>query len=216
MKTLTCISTITRDGLKDYDLVPGARYSIVDRPHSTAGEYVTIRPYGSRGPDMDRPMYLFRPYSPQPPKPIAWRPIASIAREISSHWFPVAQAAVPYLGEMLRVRTLYDLCGLTGHETGRMAVERFLANASTWRGQAARRIKRELNAHLKGKVRPPVQTQSVLKEWESEQVAKKPLLDSIAMDLVAARVLLHRWVNANDNGAGMTSVHHDTQTFLDK
>lgn len=54
-------------------------------------------------------------------------------------------AAYPYLDAMLDIQ---DIGGMYGHDTAASVVRYFLANASTWRGEVARRIKAELKALL--------------------------------------------------------------------
>lgn len=78
----------------------------------------------------------------------AVRPIYEIAREIKREWPKPYFGAVPYLDAMTRVANLDDPYIA---EDGRTQVVYFLANANTWRGEAARRIKKELNAMLKAK-----------------------------------------------------------------
>ena len=74
------------------------------------------------------------------------RPLSSIARDIRSTWKKVNYAAQPYLDAM------GDLCWITdsyGYDSGRSIVLYFLSNASTFRGDDARRLKAELKAMLK-------------------------------------------------------------------
>lgn len=74
---------------------------------------------------------------------IAPRPICVIAREIKKTWKPaVNYAAAPYLDAM---GSLVDISEPYGADSGVSVVSYFLANANTWRGDDARRIKRELN-----------------------------------------------------------------------
>lgn len=70
------------------------------------------------------------------------RPIHTIAREILQDWKNPYFAAKPYIGAMLTLNTLKDkyLC-----EDASTMILYFLSNASTWRGETARRIKKELN-----------------------------------------------------------------------
>ena len=75
------------------------------------------------------------------------RPIKDIAREICIDWHPANYAAVPYLEAMLNLRSIDDNYW---DDTGRSVVTYFLSNASTWRGDTARRVKAELKAMLKG------------------------------------------------------------------
>ena len=71
-----------------------------------------------------------------------------IAKEIKEKWTNVNYGAVPYLNAMCQLVSIDDNYHL---DTGRDIVNYFLSNASTWRGEDARRIKKELNDILKGK-----------------------------------------------------------------
>lgn len=73
------------------------------------------------------------------------RPLATIAREIRRDWPNPYFGAAPYLGAMLSLNSINDAYMF---DTGRSIVERFLANAATWRGDTARRIKAELKSIL--------------------------------------------------------------------
>lgn len=74
------------------------------------------------------------------------RPIARIAREIRADWKKPYFGAVPYLDAMHSLDSIRDAYY---HDSGSSVVRYFLANASTWRGETARRIKSELNSMLK-------------------------------------------------------------------
>jgi hypothetical protein len=74
------------------------------------------------------------------------RPIYVIASEIRKDWKKVNYAAVPYLQAMA---TLGDIREKFYADSGSSVVMYFLANAGTWRGEVARRIKKELNEMLK-------------------------------------------------------------------
>lgn len=74
------------------------------------------------------------------------RPIYEIAQEIQKDWLNVNFGAVPYLGAMFALTDIDDVFGV---DNGRTIVTYFLANASTWRGETARRVKKELNAILR-------------------------------------------------------------------
>lgn len=76
----------------------------------------------------------------------AHRPLGRIAREIRANWEQPYFGAVPYLIAMLELDSIDDSCG---HDSGRVIVNYFLANASTWRGPKAREIKTELKNILK-------------------------------------------------------------------
>lgn len=70
------------------------------------------------------------------------RPISEIAREIRSDWHNVYFGAVPYLDAMGSLNSIDDEYGC---DSGNSVVLYFLANAQTWRGDVARRVKKELN-----------------------------------------------------------------------
>jgi len=80
------------------------------------------------------------------------RPLYKIAQEIGTDWKATAKngkiyfGAVPYLNAML---TLDKITDNYGFDSGRSIVAYFLANAQTWKGETARRVKKELNAMLK-------------------------------------------------------------------
>lgn len=75
------------------------------------------------------------------------RSLSVIAAEIRRDWKNVYFGAVPYLDAM---RTLDSVNDRYIAEDGRSIVLYFLSNATTWRGETARRIKAELKALLKG------------------------------------------------------------------
>lgn len=69
------------------------------------------------------------------------RPLFEIANDIHADWTNVYFGAVPYLDAMSVLRSIEDNYGL---DSARSIVLYFLSNASTWRGETARRIKAEL------------------------------------------------------------------------
>jgi len=74
------------------------------------------------------------------------RPLYEIAREIRRDWVKVNYAAKPYLEAMSMCD---DIKGMYYDDSARSVVLYFLANASTWRGETAKRIKAELKAMAK-------------------------------------------------------------------
>ena len=74
------------------------------------------------------------------------RTLSEIAREIRKNWSKVYFGAVPYLEAMGTLDTINDSYGF---DSGKSIVAYFLANAGTWKGDVARRIKKELNKMLK-------------------------------------------------------------------
>jgi hypothetical protein len=74
------------------------------------------------------------------------RPLYEIARDVRSNWPKVNYAAVPYLDAMARLDRITDNYGMDSAES---VVIYFLGNATTWRGEDARRIKSELKGMVK-------------------------------------------------------------------
>lgn len=69
------------------------------------------------------------------------RAISAIAWEIRRLWSKPYFGAVPYLDAMFSLDRISDNYGC---DSGKSVVLYFLANASTWRGPDAKRIKAEL------------------------------------------------------------------------
>ena len=74
------------------------------------------------------------------------RSINVIASEIDSDWKKVNYTARPYLDAMYSLNNIGDSYYL---DSGEGVVLRFLANAGTWRGETAKRVKLELKAMVK-------------------------------------------------------------------
>jgi hypothetical protein len=74
------------------------------------------------------------------------RPLHVIANEIARDWTKPYFGAVPYLGAM---RTLDTMRSTYGYDDAQSIVAYFIANAGTWKGETARRVKAELRAMLK-------------------------------------------------------------------
>lgn len=74
------------------------------------------------------------------------RSLSEIACEIRKEWPNVNYAARPYLDAM---RSLSSVNDSYGFDDGKTIVIYFLANAGTWRGEAAKRIKAELKEMIK-------------------------------------------------------------------
>jgi len=75
------------------------------------------------------------------------RSISTIAREIRADWTKPYFGAVPYLDAMRSLATMQDKYY---YDDAQSVVLYFLANAGTWKGEVARRIKAELKTMLKG------------------------------------------------------------------
>jgi hypothetical protein len=73
------------------------------------------------------------------------RQLSVIAREISQNWKNPYFGAVPYIGAM---STLSDINDQYGYDDARSIVRYFLSNATSWRGDTARRVKAELKGML--------------------------------------------------------------------
>jgi len=74
------------------------------------------------------------------------RPLYQIANEIRRDWKKVYFGAVPYLDAMSTLNSVDDKYGW---DSAKSVVLYFLSNASTWRGETAKRVKKELNAMIK-------------------------------------------------------------------
>ena len=71
------------------------------------------------------------------------RPLYEIAREIEKDWKRPYFGAVPYLEAMGYRNSIEDNFI---EDSGKSVVLYFLANANTWRGEVARRVKTELKS----------------------------------------------------------------------
>ena len=74
------------------------------------------------------------------------RNLSEIAAEIRKDWKPVNFAARPYLEAMAELNSMKDSYYA---DSAKSVVLYFLSNASTWRGETAKRIKKELKAMVK-------------------------------------------------------------------
>jgi hypothetical protein len=72
--------------------------------------------------------------------------IREIATECRADWKNPYFGAVPYLNAMLSLESIDDTYYC---DSARTVIAYFLANASSWRGETARRCKAELKAMLK-------------------------------------------------------------------
>ena len=71
------------------------------------------------------------------------RSLSEIAREVKKDWKNVYFGAVPYLNAM---QTLNSIDDNYMFDSGKSIVIYFFSNASTWRGETAKRIKTELKS----------------------------------------------------------------------
>jgi hypothetical protein len=71
------------------------------------------------------------------------RTISAIAREINRSWENPYFGAVPYLNAMFSLDSIDQMYGMDRADS---IVRYFLSNAATWKGETARRIKKELKA----------------------------------------------------------------------
>lgn len=71
------------------------------------------------------------------------RPLHAVARDIRNDQTNPYFGAVPYLQAMSLLDSIDDMYGF---DTAKSIVRYFLSNASTWRGETAKRIKKELKA----------------------------------------------------------------------
>ena len=71
------------------------------------------------------------------------RPLYEIARDIRNDWKNPHFGAMPYLDAMATLDSVEDYYGW---DSAKSIVLYFLSNASTWRGDTAKTIKKELKA----------------------------------------------------------------------
>ena len=76
------------------------------------------------------------------------RPLYEIAADISKNWKNIYFGAVPYRDAMSELNTINDKYYA---DSAKSVVLYFLANASSWRGEDAKRIKAELKKMAGGK-----------------------------------------------------------------
>lgn len=75
------------------------------------------------------------------------RELFEIAQEIKEDWgAKIYFGAVPYLDAMAQLRTIDDTYI---NDSAKSIVAYFLSNARTWRGEVAKRVKKELNQMIK-------------------------------------------------------------------
>ena len=75
------------------------------------------------------------------------RQVNTIANELLSIWNKPYFCAIPYLNAMLNLHTINDMYM---YDDGKSIVRYFLSNASTFKGDDAKRLKLELKSLLKG------------------------------------------------------------------
>lgn len=73
------------------------------------------------------------------------KPIYELASLIRQDWQKVYFGAEPYISAMYQMSSVDDQYGF---DSGKDIVLRFLCNASTWRGEVAREVKKELKRRL--------------------------------------------------------------------
>lgn len=76
------------------------------------------------------------------------RTFAEIAREIKKVWTKPYFGAVPYINAMVMIDSS-DKNSPYLYENAESVAKYFLANAQTWRGEDAKRIKAELKSMIK-------------------------------------------------------------------
>lgn len=75
------------------------------------------------------------------------RKISEIAVEIRKDWKKVSPYAEPYLDAMSEI---WSVQSMYYQDSAASVVRYFLGNATTWKGEVARRIKKELNEMIEG------------------------------------------------------------------
>ena len=74
------------------------------------------------------------------------RSLRQIAQEIMNDWKKPYYGAGPYLRAMTQLDSMTDFYGL---DPAKEIVIYFLSNAASWRGETARRVKKELNSMVR-------------------------------------------------------------------
>ena len=77
---------------------------------------------------------------------MSFRPLSTIATDIRTNWPSPSPCALPYLQAMSQLTNIHEAYGL---DSATSVVAYFLANAATWRGPEARRVKAELREILR-------------------------------------------------------------------
>lgn len=98
------------------------------------------------------------------------RKLSDIANEIIKDWRPVNFAAKPYLMAMKQLDSINDQYM---YDSGKSIVATFLSNASSWRTEKAKEIKKELLAMLKGKITEGEETERTKEKQDKEKEALK-------------------------------------------
>ncbi len=75
-----------------------------------------------------------------------FRPINEIAKEVDANWKNVYFGALPYLNAMYSLNSVNDVYGC---DSAKYILNYFLANAQTWRGEVAKRVKAEIKMMVK-------------------------------------------------------------------
>lgn len=76
------------------------------------------------------------------------RALWEIAVEIMREWHNPYFGAMPYIQAMRSLDGMYGMDDMYGMDSADDVVRYFLANAGTWRGETARRVKAELKGML--------------------------------------------------------------------
>lgn len=83
------------------------------------------------------------------------RSLETIAREIESDWSTKGKGVSPYAAPYLdAMKSMIVITDNYFQDSGVSIVLYFLANAQSWRGDTARRVKAELNAMAKDNANP--------------------------------------------------------------
>lgn len=109
---------------------------------------VAFLPHLFEAQDVERSRESLKSYKPElyAILPAMARTFPAIVAEIVADWHTVNFAAKPYLDSMRCMDSVKDTYGM---DAGSSIVLYFLSNATTWKGETARRIKAELKALLK-------------------------------------------------------------------
>lgn len=150
------------------------------------------------------------------------RPLYEIAEEIRRDWKNVNFGAKPYLDAMSTLTNVTDNYGM---DSARSIVNYFLANASSWRGDNAKRIKAELKSMVKYEDGGAMEygrggnakQKSFKKIFKDFYYIGKPVFNKFSDEqLIVAWEEYFLRVAMDIGGSILSMAHHINDTFIEK
>lgn len=159
------------------------------------------------------------------------RPLSKIAADIAMDWKKMGVAALPYV---MAMRNLNHPWERYIAEDGYAIVSGFLANAQSWRGPVAKRIKEELKnileivppvADVVEFKRPATKTPTTGEEWIidvyncdpgylKDKARMQEMMNGIAMNTGLVIVGNPQWKKFHEPGAGVTGLYLLSESHL--